>query len=258
VEPTLHLSPLSGTLDREGVLVAVVSRERGTVYRLEGGRLREVADESEEQPGQHDQGGWSQARYARHIDHLVQQHLKSVGAELDRQVRGGGLRLVLIGPEELRSDFERALPSDARDAVIGWASAEAHAAPGDLLAAARPLLDRAQKRADVEALDRYLEERGRHGRAAGGWKQVLDAANDARIDLLLLEPGASAKAWECPRCGRASADGGSCPLDGTKLEEHEDAVDLALRGTLAGGGSIVRVEAGALAESKGIGALLRF
>jgi peptide chain release factor subunit 1 len=257
VGPTLHLSPLAATLAGEGVLVAVVSRERGTVYRLEGGRLREVADETEEQPGQHDQGGWSQGRYARHIDHLVQQHLKTVGAELDRQVRRGGLRLVLVGPEELRGEFDRALSSEAREAVIGWTTAEAHAGPRDLLAAAQPLLDGAQKEADAEALARYREERGRGARAAAGWKQVLDAASDLRIELLLVEPGAAAKAWECPRCGRASADGGSCPLDGTKLEVREDAVDLALRGTLAGGGSIVRVEAGAL-DGKGIGALLRF
>src|SRR5439155_22530354 len=67
VGPALHLSPLAGTLEREGVLMAVVSRERGTVYRLGGGRLREVADESEEQPGQHDQGGWSPASYARDV-----------------------------------------------------------------------------------------------------------------------------------------------------------------------------------------------
>src|SRR5881392_2264287 len=41
VGPALHLSPLAGALEREGVLIAVVSRERGTVYRLIGGRLRE-------------------------------------------------------------------------------------------------------------------------------------------------------------------------------------------------------------------------
>ena len=258
VGPSLHLSPLVGALEDEGALIAAVSRERGTVYRLEAGRLREVADETEEQPGQHDQGGWSQARYARHIDHLVHQHLKAVGAELDRRVRGGGARLVLIGPEELRGEFEKALAKDARDALIGWRTAEAHAGPGELLAAAEPLLAEARARDDRQALERFQEEHARHGRAASGWKQVLDAASDARIELLLVEEGASARAWECPRCGRTTADGGSCPLDGARLEERDDAVDLALRGALAGGGSIVRVGAGALRGGKGVGALLRY
>ena len=62
----------------------------GTVYRVAAGRLVEIVDETEETPGQHSQGGWSQARYQRHIEHLVQQHLKTVGQELDKQARRTG------------------------------------------------------------------------------------------------------------------------------------------------------------------------
>src|SRR6266700_3510241 len=62
----LYLAPLVPLVGRgDGALVAFVSRERGQVFRLRGGRLEEVIDHSEEQPGQHDQGGWSQARYQR-------------------------------------------------------------------------------------------------------------------------------------------------------------------------------------------------
>ncbi|HEX3807660.1 MAG TPA: Vms1/Ankzf1 family peptidyl-tRNA hydrolase [Gaiellaceae bacterium] len=258
IAPTLHLAPLAGALETEGMLAAVVSRERGTVYRYEGGRLVEVVDESEEQPGQHDQGGWSQARYQRHIEHLVQQHLKAVGSELDKRVHDRHLQLVIVGPEELRGEFEAELSKEARDAIVGWTTAEAHAGPTELLAVVRPLLDEARARADQEALARFEEERGRGGRAAAGWKQVLAAASDARVDVLFVEEGAETRAWECPECGRASADGGNCPLDGTKLEEREDAADLAMHATLRNGGSIVRVGAGALGDAKGVGALLRY
>jgi peptide chain release factor subunit 1 len=258
VGSSLHIAPLARSLDRDGALVAVVSRERGHVYRFDGGRLEEIADESEEQPGQHDQGGWAQARYQRHIDHLVQQHLKSVGGELDRRLRGGGLQLVVVGPEEMRGDFEGALSHEAREAIVGWTTAEAHAGPNELLEVVRPLLDEARARADQEALERFEQLHGRGERSASGWKQVLDAASDARVDVLLVEEGAQARAWECPQCARASADGGSCPLDGTKLEERDDAVDLALHQTLANGGSVVRVGSGALGDAKGIAALLRF
>jgi peptide chain release factor subunit 1 len=258
VGPSLHLAPLAGSLDRDGALVAFVGRERGTIYRFAGGRLEEVADESEEQPGQHDQGGWSQGRYRRHIENLVQQHLKSVGGTLDEYARGGGLRMVVVGPEELRGEFEATLSSEARAAIVGWATAEAHAGPTELLDVVRPLLDEARGRADQEALARFEELNGRGERSATGWKQVLEAASDARVAVLLVEEGAHARAWECPQCGRASADGGECPLDGTKLEERPDAVDLALHRVLAHGGSIVRVGAGALGDAKGIAALLRF
>jgi peptide chain release factor subunit 1 len=258
IGPALHISPLASAIDRDGALVVFVSRERGSVYRFEGGRLVEIADESEAQHGQHDQGGWSQARYQRHIDHLVQQHLKSVGGELDRQARSGALQIVVVGPEEMRGDFESALSTETRESIVGWATAEAHAGPNELVDVVRPLLDEARARVDQAALERFEELHGRGERSATGWKQVLDAASDARVDVLLVEEGAQARAWECPQCGRASADGGSCPLDGTKLEEREDAVDLALHQTLAGGGSVVRVGGGALGEAKGVAALLRY
>ena len=258
IGPSLHLAPLAGALDRDGALVAFVGRERGTIYRFERGRLQEVADESEEQPGQHDQGGWSQARYQRHIENLVQQHLKSVGGTLDEHARAGGLRLVVVGPEEMRGEFEAALSNEARAAVVGWATAEAHAGPNELLDVVRPLLAEARARADRDALARFQEAHGRGERSATGWKQVLDAASDARVDVLLVEEGAQARAWECPQCGRASADGGDCPLDGTKLEERTDAFDLALHRVLAHGGSVVRLGSGALGDARGIGALLRF
>jgi peptide chain release factor subunit 1 len=255
---SLHIAPLVSALEREGDLVLVVSRERGTVYRFEGGRLREVADESEEQPGQHEQGGWSQARYQRHIDNLILRHLKTVGAEVDKRIHDRGLRIVVVSPEEMRGDFESALSKEAREAIIGWATAEAHASPSELLEIVRPLLDEARAREDQESLERFEEAHGRGERAATGWKQVLEAASDARVETLLVEQGADTRAWECPQCGRASADGGSCPLDGAKLEERDDAVDLAMHQTLAHGGSIVRVGSGALGESKGIAAVLRF
>jgi peptide chain release factor subunit 1 len=68
-----YLTPLVSLLGRgDGALVAVVGREQGELYRLQQGRLEEVVDRTEEQPGRHDQGGWSQARYQRHHDKLVQ------------------------------------------------------------------------------------------------------------------------------------------------------------------------------------------
>src|SRR5918912_1743730 len=119
----LYLAPLVPLVGRgDGALVAFVNRERGQVFRLRGGRLEEVVDQSEEQPGQHDQGGWSQARYQRHIEKLVRDHLKNVGGEIDKRVRrAGGLQMVIVAPEEMRGDVESALSTEARAAIVRWA-----------------------------------------------------------------------------------------------------------------------------------------
>src|SRR5919198_997081 len=83
-----YLAPLVPLVARaDGPIVAVVGRQQGQLYRLQAGRLEPVADRFDEQPGQHDQGGWSQARYQRHIEKLVQEHLKGVAEELDKTRR---------------------------------------------------------------------------------------------------------------------------------------------------------------------------
>src|SRR5881392_4131294 len=87
------------------------------------GQLTEIADQTESVPGRHDQGGWSQARYERHIENIVGQHLRDVGATLDQCVRKlRGTRIVLIGAEEIRSEFEALLSNEVKGCVERSAS----------------------------------------------------------------------------------------------------------------------------------------
>jgi peptide subunit release factor 1 (eRF1) len=158
----------------------------------------------------------------------------------------------------MRGEIESKLSHEARESIVGWVTAEAHATETELLPLVRPLIDEARAREDEATLERWQAERGRGGRVSAGWKKTLDAASDARVEVLLVAEGARQQAWSCPQCGRASADGGKCPLDGTKLEEREDAVDLAIHHTVLHGGTFVRFGAGALDDADGIGALLRF
>jgi peptide chain release factor subunit 1 len=254
----LLVSPLIGAFSDVETLVAVVSREQGRVYRLRDGRLDELLDESEEQPGQHEQGGWSQARYQRHIDNLVQQHFKTVGDAIERRARGfRQLQLVFVCPEELRGNLAGALSQEARDAIAGWATAEAHAGPSELLQVVRPLLDESEAHRCEAALDRYREELGRDARACSGWQETLDAAADTRVEVLIAVEGATRGVYQCPECKRGFVDDGTCPIDELALVPRDDGVDVALHHVLANGGHAMRVGGGALGDGE-IGALLRF
>ena len=255
------LAPLVPIVARaDGTIVAVVGREQGHLYRLQAGRLREIGDFFEEQPGRHDQGGWSQARYQRHIEKLVQEHLKDVAEVLDRSRRRLQVpKIVIVGSEETRSEFMDELSADVRDAVVGWAHAEAHAGPTQLLEVVTPVLARAESEDEAEVLGRWREEAGREGRAASGWEQTLEAASDGRVELLLFQQGVDHPAFRCPACGRAAAAGGSCPLDGTRLEETDAGLDLAVHQTLVHGGAVWAIRHQQdLAPVEGIAALLRY
>jgi peptide chain release factor subunit 1 len=256
-----HLAPLVPLVARaDGTIVAVVGREQGQLYRLRAGRLEEIAQHYDEQPGQHDQGGWSQRNYQRHIEKLVQEHLKGVAEELDRSRRRlQSPKVVLVCSEDMRSEFTEALSREAREALVGWAPAKSSAGPAELLAAVAPVLKKAEAKDESEAIARWREEAGRNGRAASGWEQTLEAASDARVELLLFQEGSDRPAWRCPACGRAAISEGSCPLDGTRLEQTDAGLDLAVHQTLAHGGAVwVIKHHDDLRPVEGIGALLRF
>jgi peptide chain release factor subunit 1 len=256
-----YVSPLVSLVSRgDGTIVAVIGREQGQLYRLRAGRLEEIAEHYDEQPGQHDQGGWSQSRYQRHIEKLVQEHLKGVAQELDRSKRQlHSPKIVLVGSEEMRSEFTETLSAEVRASLVGWTQAQAQAGPAEILQAVTPVLEKAESKDEAEVIERWREEAGRNARAASGWEQTLEASSDARVELLLFQEGADRPAYRCPACGRAAVSEGSCPLDGTRLEPTDSGLDLAVHQTLAHGGAVWAIRHHQdLAPAEGIGALLRF
>ncbi len=261
VDFEFYLAPLVPLVGRDdGVLVAFVGRERGDLYRLRAGRLEEIVEHHDDTPGRHDQGGWSQARYQRHIDKLVQDHLRDVAELLDQRVRRlHGARVVLVASEETRAEFEEELSHEVKNALIGWTSADAHAGPSELYEAVEPLVERWRAEQESELAERWQEAAGRNGRAAAGWPQTLEAASDGRVDVLLYEEGVDRHAWRCPKCGRLSAEPEPCPLDGIEMEENDHGLDLAVHRTLANGGKVSAFSTRHdLKPVEGIGALLRY
>jgi peptide chain release factor subunit 1 len=262
IAPQLFLAPLVSLVGRgDNALVAYVGRERGDVYRLRAGELTPLADETADVPGRHDQGGLSQARYERHIETIVDRHLRDVADALDRSTRRlRDVRVVLAGPEETRAGFESLLSPAVRAALVGWVAAEAHVDARGLLEAARPLLDGWRAGRVDDLLERWREEAARSGRAATGWEETLQAASDGRIDMLLVQDGADRPAYVCPECGRAQVVDGSCPLDGTTLQPADTGLDLAVHQTLTHGGTVevIGEEHRDLDPVGGVAALLRF
>jgi peptide chain release factor subunit 1 len=258
----LMLAPLVPLVGKgDGPLVAVLNRERGDVYRLHDGTFVQVADLTDEQSGmsRSDQGGWSQARYQRHFDELAEKHMKDVAEELNRRVREQTGPVVVVGPEEIRTEFVDALAQETREALVGWAAAEAHATPAQVLEAISPLLEEAESAHEAELLERWRGLAAKGERATAGWEDTLEAVSDARVDVLLVADGRNRTVWQCPACGRAAAKAGECPLDGIPMEERDHGVDVAVHRALAHGGTVQSVRHhDDLGPAEGIGALLRF
>jgi len=258
---TFVLAPLLDFLehDRRMILVAV-GRDRGKLWNLRRGVVSDLDDLTRDGQGQHDQGGWSQARFQRARDKEAVDHMRAVAEAISNHIpQGSDTLLVLAGAEDQRSAFEELLEPHVRGALIGWTDVEKQENGHALRPEAERLLN---ERLEVERealLDRWREEHGqRSGRAALTWDETMAAAWDGRIDSLLVD-GRSSDAFECTSCGRGYVSPGTCELDSTPLAEAlGGALEVVLRGTLQNGGTVRFAHSEELTETDGAAALLRY
>jgi peptide subunit release factor 1 (eRF1) len=130
----------------------------------------------------------------------------------------------------------------------------------DVLEAAAPVFEehrRAHERDVIERLRAGLG-RGEDGRAAAGLDATLDALNQQRVEVLLLEPNVSRRGWWDPTTGFLAAEPGASPTGGA-LEELDDVVEAATEKAVEQSAEILVLRDNAdLGAHGGVAALLRF
>lgn len=266
VGPHPYLLPLEAVVERaETFCVVLVDREKARILMGSLGEVAEVTSVLDDVPGQHDQGGWAQARLQRHIEDHVQRHLKHVAAALlDLLGRRPFDRLVLSGPDEVVAELERNLHDYVLRRVSGRASLPVTAAAGavlDLMLALEERVERAREQATVERLE--AEAASRAGRAVAGMDRTLEALAQGRIETLVVSAALEARGVRCASCGALASDGARCPVCGSGTEPAPDLVEEAVESALRMGCRVETVPqttpgADTLEGLGGMGALLRF
>jgi peptide chain release factor subunit 1 len=256
-------SPLVGPLARlerrERWCVALVSRRDARIFRGSPDGLREIEQIHDVVFGQHDQGGWSQARYQRGIEKEKDDHLKHTAEALMKHFKRRPFqRLILGGPREVVADFESKLHGYLSERVAGRIEVDVDSSsPDQVLQKARPLFEELEDEREAAALERLGE-----GRAAFGLRDVLQALNERRVECLLLDERFAAPGTTCPECGWVGPDGErTCPVDGRELIQLDDLTEAAIELTLQQSAEIlaVRRRREELEErAGGVAALLRF
>jgi peptide chain release factor subunit 1 len=257
-------SPLVGPLARlerrERWCVALVSRRDARIFRGSPESLREIEQIHDVVFGQHDQGGWSQARYQRGIEKEKDDHLRHTAETLMKHFKRRPFqRLILGGPREVVADFESKLHGYLSERLAGRIEVDVDTAtPDQVLRKARPLLEELEEERESAALERL----GEGGRAALGLDEVLQALNERRVECLLLDERFTAPGTGCPECGWLGPDGErTCPVDGRELEQLDDLTETAIELTLQQSAEILAVRRRREELHKragGVAALLRF
>ena len=254
-------SPLVGPLARferrERWCIALVSRRDARIFRGSPDGVREIEQIHDTVFGQHDQGGLSQARFARGIEKEKDDHLKNTGEALLRHFKLRPFqRLLLGGPKEVVKDFEGKLHGYLRDRVAGRIGVDLDGAtPESVLQAARPVFDEVERAHEARVLERVGE------RGVTGIEDVVAALNERRVEVLLLDEQFSGVAGaQCPDCGLLATEGTTCPADGSEMIQLEELTDAAIELAVQQSAEVLAVhhERETLDRFGGAAAVLRF
>ncbi len=251
------VGPLARLARRERWCVTLVNRRDARIFRGSPDNLREIEQVHDDVSGQHDQGGWSQARYQRSIDKEKDDHLKDTCDALMRHFKRQPFeRLIVGGPREVVADFEAKLHQYLQERLAGRIEVDVeHTAADQVLAAARPLIDELEHQRERDALER-LGERG-----VTGLDNLLPPLNERRVELLVLdEQFGGVTGVQCLECGWLGLEGDSCPADGSELTQLDDLTEAMIELSVQQAAELlaVRHERAALEAHGGAAAVLRF
>ena len=133
------------------------------------------------------QGGWSQARFQRHISEFHQQHAKEVVEALDRIVQAEGIKeVVIVGDEVITPLLKEEMPKSLAEKVVDHLKLDARAPVNDILEASLEAMHRLSERTDREKVDAAIGQYRAGGLGVVGPEETLSALLKGQVDELLL------------------------------------------------------------------------
>jgi peptide chain release factor subunit 1 len=235
------------------------------LYVVEQGSVAGISQHSEELPSRHAQGGWSQARFQRHVDFHHSKVLREMADEVTKLFyRQTFDRLVLVGVESATKELAEMLADPIRQRVIGHLPAD-FKSEGDthILERATELAQDQERSAEVAVVSKIANYADAHGKGVLGFDDTLLALIEGRVDTLVVADSLTREGSLCLNCDYFLVDKFSrCPnCSSARCEELSDVAGHAIEYAYLKG-SQVNIVFGAAAEllaaRGGIGALLRY
>ena len=233
-----HLYPLALVDDQYPRYAAVLADTRHTrIFVFSTGQREQTIDVVGQKTKRVKAGGWSQARYQRHVENFHQQHAKEVVELLDRVVRDDNIaQVILAGDETALPLLKDELPKHLAEKVIDTMRLDAHAPDHEVFAMTLERLRRKDAETDREVVQQLLDEYRAGGLATVGTDNTMAAFEKGQVDTLVLPASSDAI---------AAAD--------------EDTPPELVRQAKLTSASIRFIEdPSLLAEAGGVGAFLRF
>jgi len=258
-----NIKPLATLLDEyKPYAVALVGRDRARFFVIRLGEIVEyevMADK--ELPGRHKQGGWAAQRYQRHVDDHALHNLREAAELTARFCQDSECqRLILGGTEQNTSLFREMLPKSIQRSVAGEIPLDIEASASEVLLRSSHMFLTVEREREAERIEAMMSAASAGGRGVTGLADTLAAAQEGRVQTLIMLARYAAPAYRCSGCGYLTVQPmEECPFCGSEFEEIADAVNLIVHRVVEDGGQVEVVpDSEALKQAGGIGGLLRY
>lgn len=249
---TPHLYPLARIESKHPPYAAVVAdTNTARIFVFATGELVSQQEVTGEKTRRSAQGGWSQARFQRHVSNFHMQHAKEVVEALERIVQQEGITQILTaGDEVILPLLREQMPKHLAEKVVDHLKLDAKAPVDDVLAATIAALARENERNDKEKIEAAIGAYRAGGLGVVGPEDTLDALVKGQVDELLLAADVGALQNISPDIAAATAN------DSTLLES---AVETAAGGEAAQADpQVVRLADELVTRAKQTGARVTF
>ena len=196
------------------------------------------------------QGGWSQARFQRHISNFHLQHVKEVIDALERIVQQEGLtQIVLSGDEVVTPLLREQMPKHLADKVVEHVRLDTRAPLDDVLEATLEAMQRQNERTDREKVEAAIGGYRSGGLGVVGPEATLDALIKRQVEELLVTASVNNLRALSPNAQAAANDAGL----------SEPAVETTVAGEAAQGApEVVRLADELVTQAKQNAARITF
>jgi peptide chain release factor subunit 1 len=216
-------------------------------------------------PGRHDQGGWAQMRYQRHIKDHMDKHHKEVAEQLTELFDSGKWkRVVLIGQDRIIANFRAFLPERIKQQIADAFSIDFSEERSKVLKRLFERLLQKERQEVSRQIEELKERTPKGGLSTFGLNATLEALNGGQVQTLYLLTSFSHSGGKCRQCGvfvQISSTGDPsphCPLCKGEIRIVKLGEEMT-RSAPPQDGDVKWVEENSiLKESDGVGASLRF
>ena len=188
VEATPRLLPLARLADRYRRCAAVVVDSHAARILVFGaGALEAVGEIEGEKTRRSEAGGWSQARFQRHVDNFTLRHVKEVADVLDDVTRMERIdHVVLAGEDATVALMREHLPKHLDAMVVEVARMEASAGDAEVRERTLEAMRAAAAREEAERVAQTLDAQRSGGLGAAGLEETFAALVNGQVHELLI------------------------------------------------------------------------